>query len=109
MMNNKLLWACIAAAVLGSVAAFWVWRTPPAVVREQSETARRIEDIRENFKKSVEYGEKIINETKKKVVVNRERVVERVRRVSDDAVADLLNAELVLWRVEDGSAGLDDS
>ena len=100
--------AVLTAAVLVG-AAFWVLRTPPSVVREQTETARRLEEIQENFQRSVRRGETIVRETERKVVTVRERTMETVRRVSDDAVADLLNAELVLWRMEDGAAGLDDS
>ena len=72
-------------------------------------TARRLEEIQENFRQSARRGEAIVRETERKVVTVRERTVETVRRVSDDAVADLLNTELVLWRMEDGAAGLDDS
>ena len=110
MWPSRNIWmaAALSAAVLTG-AAFWVLRTPPSVVREQTETARRLEEIRENFQRSVRRGEAIVRETERKVVTVRERTVETVRRVSDDAVADLLNAELVLWRMEDGAAGLDDS
>lgn len=108
MWKSREAWmlAVLAAAVLAG-AAFWVLRTPPSVVREQTETARRVEEIRENYDRSVRRGEAIVRETERKVVTVRERTVETVRRVSDDAVADLLNAELVLWRMEDGAAGLD--
>ena len=98
----------LAASVLAG-AAFWVLRPHPPVVREQTETARRVEEIRENYDRSVQRGEAIVRETERKVVTVRERTVETMRRVSDDAVADLLNAELVLWRMEDGAAGLDNS
>ena len=110
MWKSREAWmlAVLAAAVLAG-AAFWVLRTPPSVVREQTETARRVEEIRENYDRSVRRGEAIVRETERKVVTVRERTVETVRRVSDDVVADLLNAELVLWRMEDGAAGLDDS
>ena len=110
MWPSRNIWmaAALAAAVLAG-AAFWVLRTPPSVVGEQTETARRLEEIRENFQRSVRCGEAIVRETERKVVTVRERTVETVRRVSDDAVADLLNAELVLWRMEDGAAGLDNS
>ena len=97
----------LAAAVLAG-AVFWVLRTPPSVVGEQTETARRVEEIRENYDRSVRRGEAIVRETERKVVTVRERTVETVRRVSDDAVADLLNAELMLWRMETSTAGLDD-
>lgn len=108
--TNRMLWAAaLIAAVLTAGAAFWVLRTPPSVIREQTETARRLEEIRENFQRSVRRGEAIVRETERKVVTVRERTVETVRRVSDDAVVDLLNAELVLWRMENGAAGLDDS
>lgn len=100
--------AVLAAAVLAG-AAFWVLRTPPSVVREQTETARRVEEIRENYDRSVRRGEAIVRETERKVVTVRERTLETVRRVSDDAVVDLLNAELVLWRMETSTAGLDDA
>ena len=108
MWKSREAWmlAVLAAAVLAG-AAFWVLRTPPSVVREQTETARRVEEIRENYDRSVRRGESIVRETERKVVTVRERTVETVRRVSDDAVADLLNAELVLWRMEDSAAGLD--
>lgn len=108
MWPSRNIWmaTALAAAVLaGSV--FWVLRTPPSVVGEQTETARRVEEIRENYDRSVRRGEAIVRETERKVVTVRERTVETVRRVSDDAVADLLNAELVLWRMENGPAGLD--
>lgn len=109
-MRSRAIWAGIAIAiVLTAGAVFWVLRTPLPVVQEQTETARRLEEIRENFQRSVRRGEAIVRETERKVVTVRERTVETVRRVSDDAVADLLNAELVLWRMEDGAAGLDDS
>ena len=109
-MRNRAIWAVVAiTAVLTAGAVFWVLQTPPSVVGEQTETARRLEEIRENFQRSVRCGEAIVRETERKVVTVRERTVETVRRVSDDAVADLLNAELVLWRMEDGAAGLDDS
>ena len=108
MWPSRETWmlAVLTAAVLAG-AAFWVLRTPPSVVREQTETARRLEEIRENFQRSVQRGESIIRETERKVVTVRERTVETVRRVSDDVVAGLLNAELVLWRMEDSAAGLD--
>lgn len=107
---NRALWAAIAiAAVLTMGAVSWVLRTPPSVVQEQTETARRVEEIRENYDRSVRRGEAIVRETERKVVTVRERTVETVRRVSDDVVADLLNSELVLWQMEDGAAGLDDS
>ncbi|WP_299076394.1 hypothetical protein [uncultured Fretibacterium sp.] len=107
---NKTIWAGVAiAAVLASGAVLWVLRTPPPLVQEQTETARRLEEIRENFQRSVQRGDAIVRETERKVVTVRERTVETMRRVSDDAVADLLNAELVLWQMEDGAAGLDDS
>ena len=109
-MRHKTIWAAVGiGAVLAAGAVSWVWRTPPSAVREQTETARRVEEIRENFRRGVERGEAIVRETERKVVTVRERTVETVRRVSDDAVAGLLNAELVLWRMEDGAAGLDDS
>ena len=109
-MRHKTIWAAVGiGAVLAAGAFFWVWRTPPSVIREQTETARRVEEIRENLRRGVERGEAIVRETERKVVTVRERTVETVRRVSDDAVAGLLNAELVLWRMEDGAAGLDDS
>ena len=109
-MRNRALWAVVAiTAVLTAGAVLWVLRTPPSVVGEQTETARRVEEIRENFRRSAERTEAIVRETERKVVTVRERTVETVRRVSDDAVADLLNAELVLWRMENGAAGLDDS
>ena len=105
---NRAIWAGVAiTAVLTAGAVFWVLRTPPSVVGEQTETARRVEEIRENYDRSVRRGEAIVRETERKVVTVRERTVETVRRVSDDAVADLLNAELVLWRMEDSAAGLD--
>lgn len=108
-MRNREIWAGIAIAiVLTAGAVFWVLWTPPSIVSEQAETARRLEEIRENFRRSARRGEAIVRETERKVVTVRERTVETVRRVSDDAVADLLNAELVLWRMEDGAAGLDD-
>ncbi len=109
-MRNKVIWAGVALAtglLVGAV--FWVLRTPPPLIQEQTETARRLEEIRENFQRSVQRGDAIVRETERKVVMVRERTVETVRRVSDNAVADLLNAELVLWRMEDGAAGLDDS
>ena len=107
-MRNRTIWAVVAlATVLTMGAVFWVLRTPPSVVGEQTETARRVEEIRENFQRSVRHGEAIVRETERKVVTVRERTLETVRRVSDDAVADLLNAELVLWRMEDSAAGLD--
>ena len=108
MWPSRNIWmaTALAAAVLAG-AVFWVLRTPPSVVGEQTETARRVEEIRENYDRSVRRGEAIVRETERKVVTVRERTVETVRRVSDDAVADLLNAELVLWRMEDGAAGLD--
>jgi len=110
MKANRAIWAGISIAiVLTAGAVFWVLRTSPSIVSEQVETARRLEEIRENFQRSAQRGESIIRETERKVVTVRERTVETVRRVSDDAVADLLNAELVLWRMEDGAAGLDDS
>ena len=109
-MRNRAIWAGIAIAiVLTAGAVFWVLRTSPSIVSEQVETARRLEEIRENFQRSARRGEAIVRETERKVVTVRERTVETVRRVSDDAVADLLNAELVLWRMEDSAAGLDDS
>lgn len=109
-MKRRMIWAAVGiGAVLVAGALFWVWRTPPSAIREQTETARRVEEIRENFRRGVERGEAIVRETERKVVTVRERTVETVRRVSDDAVAGLLNAELVLWRMEDGAAGLDDS
>ena len=109
-MRNRAIWAGIAIAiVLTAGAVFWVLRTSPSIVSEQTETARRLEEIRENFRRSARRGEAIVRETERKVVTVRERTVETVRRVSDDAVADLLNAELVLWRMEDSAAGLDDS
>ena len=109
-MRNRAIWAGIAIAiVLTAGAVFWVLQTPLSVVSEQTETARRLEEIRENFRRSARRGEAIVRETERKVVTVRERTVETVRRVSDDAVADLLNAELVLWRMEDSAAGLDDS
>lgn len=109
-MRNRAIWAVVAiTAVLTAGAVLWVLRTPPSVVGEQTETARRVEEIRENFRRSAERMEAIVRETERKVVTVRERTVETVRRVSDDAVADLLNAELVLWRMENGAAGLDDS
>lgn len=110
MWKSREAWmlAVLAAAVLAG-AAFWVLRTPPSVVREQTETARRVEEIRENYGRSVRRGEAIVRETERKVVTVRERTVETVRRISDDVVADLLNAELVLWRMETSTAGLDDS
>ena len=109
-MRNRAIWAVVAiTAVLTAGAVLWVLRTPPSVVGEQTETARRVEEIRENFQRSVRRGESIVRETERKVVTVRERTLETVRRVSDDAVADLLNAELVLWRMENGAAGLDDS
>ena len=105
-----MLWAAaVVAAVLTAGAVSWVWRTPPSAIREQTETAWRVEEIRENFRRGVERGEAIVRETERKVVTVRERTIETVRRVSDDAVAGLLNAELVLWRMEDSAAGLDDS
>lgn len=107
-MRNRAIWAVVAiTAVLTAGAVFWVLQTPPSVVGEQTETARRVEEIRENFQRSVRRGEAIVRETERKVVTVRERTVETVRRVSDDAVADLLNAELVLWRMENGPAGVD--
>ena len=109
-MRHKTIWAAVGiGAVLAAGAVSWVWRTPPSAIREQTETAWRVEEIRENFRRGVERGEAIVRETERKVVTVRERTVETVRRVSDDAVAGLLNAELVLWRMEDGAAGLDDS
>ena len=109
-MRNRAIWAVVAiTAVLTAGAVLWVLRTPPSVVGEQTETARRVEEIRENFQRSARRGESIVRETERKVVTVRERTLETVRRVSDDAVADLLNAELVLWRMENGAAGLDDS
>ena len=50
MRPSRNIWmaAVLSAAVLTG-AAFWVLRTPPAIVREQTETARRLEEIRENF------------------------------------------------------------
>ena len=109
-MRNRAIWAVVAiTAVLTAGAVLWVLRTPPSVVGEQTETARRVEEIRENFQRSVRRGESIVRETERKVVTVRERTLETVRRVSDDAVADLLNAERVLWRMENGAAGLDDS
>lgn len=105
---NRAIWAVVAiTAVLTAGAVFWVLRTPPPLVQEQTETARRVEEIRENYDRSVRRGEAIVRETERKVVTVRERTVETVRRVSDDAVADLLNAELVLWRMENGPAGVD--
>ena len=104
-----LLAAAVVVAVLTTGAVFWVWKTPPSAIREQAETAWRVEEIRENFRRGVERGEAIVRETERKVVTVRERTVETVRRVSDDAVAGLLNAELVLWRMENGAAGVDDS
>ena len=107
---NRALWAAVAiAAMLTAGGLFWILRTPPPVVQEQTETARRLEEIRENFQRSVRRGEAIVRETERKVVTVRERTVETVRRISDDVVADLLNAELVLWRMENSAAGLDDS
>ena len=107
-MRNRALWAVVAiTAVLTAGVVSWVLRTPPSVVGEQTETARRVEEIRENFRRSAERTEAIVRETERKVVTVRERTVETVRRVSDDAVADLLNAELVLWRMENGTTGLD--
>ena len=108
--TNKEIWVSVViAVVLAAGAVFWVLQTPPPVVQEQTETARRLEEIRENFQRSAQRGDSIVRETERKVVTVRERTVETVRRVSDDIVADLLNAELVLWRMEDGAAGLDDS
>ena len=105
---NRALWAVVAiTAVLTAGAVLWVLRTPPSVVGEQTETARRVEEIRENFRRSAERTEAIVRDTERKVVTVRERTVETVRRVSDDAVADLLNAELVLWRMENGPEGVD--
>ena len=109
-MRHKTIWAAVGiGAVLVAGAVSWVWRTPPSLVQEQTETARRVEEIRENFLRAAGRGEAIVRETERKVVTVRERTVETVRRVSDDAVAGLLNAELILWRMEDGAAGLDDS
>lgn len=109
-MENRNIWmaAALAVAVVAGV-FFWVLRTPPPLVQEQTETARRLEEIRENFQRSVRRGDAIVRETERKVVTVRERTVETVRRVSDDAVAGLLNAELELWRMETSTAGLDDS
>lgn len=109
-MENRNIWmaAALAVAVVAG-AFFWILRTPPSVVREQTETARRLEAIRENFQRSVRRGDAIVRETERKVVTVRERTVETVRRVSDDAVAGLLNAELELWRMETSTAGLDDA
>ena len=108
MWPSRNIWmaAALTAAVLTG-ASFWVLRTPPSAIQEQTETARRVEEIRENFQRSARRGEAIVRETERKVVTVRERPVETVRRVSDDAVADLLNAELVLWRMENGPAGVD--
>lgn len=106
-LKTSLVIVGVVAVLAGAI--FWVWRTTPSFVREETETARRVEEIRENFRRGVERGEAIVRETERKVVTIRERTVETVRRVSDDAVAGLLNAELVLWRMEDGAAGLDDS
>lgn len=109
-MRHRTIWAAVGiGAVLAAGAVFWVWRTPLSIIQEQTETARRVEEIRQNFHRAVERGDAILRETERKVVTVRERTVETVRRVSDDAVAGLLNAELVLWRMEDGAAGLDDS
>ncbi len=109
-MENRNIWmaAALAVAVVAGV-FFWVLRTPPPLVQEQTETARRLEEIRENFQRSVRRGDAIVRETERKVVTVRERTVETVRRVSDDAVAGLLNAELELWRMETSTAGLDDA
>lgn len=108
--TNKEIWVSVMiAVVLAAGAVSWALRTPPLVVQEQTETARRLEEIRENFQRSAQRVDSIVRETERKVVTVRERTVETVRRVSDDVVADLLNAELVLWRMEDGAAGLDDS
>lgn len=109
-MENRNIWmaTALAAAVVAGV-FFWVLRTPPPLVQEQTETARRLEEIRENFQRSVRRGDAIVRETERKVVTVRERTVETVRRVSDDAVAGLLNAELELWRMETSTAGLDDA
>lgn len=110
MLENRNIWmaaALVVAVVMG--AFFWVLRTPPPLVQEQTETARRLEEIRENFQRSVRRGDAIVRETERKVVTVRERTVETVRRISDDVVADLLNTELVLWRMETSPAGLDDA
>ncbi len=109
-MENRNIWmaTALAVAVVAGV-FFWVLRTPPPLVQEQTETARRLEEIRENFQRSVRRGDAIVRETERKVVTVRERTVETVRRVSDDAVAGLLNAELELWRMETSTAGLDDA
>lgn len=110
MLENRNIWMAAALAVAVVMGAFfWVLRTPPPLVQEQTETARRLEEIRENFQRSVRRGEAIVRETERKVVTVRERTVETVRRISDDVVADLLNAELVLWRMETSTAGLDDA
>lgn len=109
-MRNRTIWAVVViGAVLAAGAVFWVRRTSPSLIQEQTETSRRVEEIRQNYHRAVERGDAILRETERKVVTVRERTVETVRRVSDDAVAGLLNAELVLWRMEDRSAGLDDS
>ena len=68
-MRNRAIWAVVAlATVLTMGAVFWVLRTPPSVVGEQTETARRVEEIRENFQRSVRHGEAIVRETERKVV-----------------------------------------
>lgn len=109
-LKSREVWlrVTLVLAILAG-AAFWYLKINPSIVREQTETARRLEEIRENFQRSVRRGDAIVRETERKVVTVRERTVETVRRISDDVVADLLNAELVLWRMEDGAAGLDDS
>ena len=107
-MRNKLLWAGIIAVLIGVGAAFF-WRTPLALLNEQTETDRQLQAIREKLAEPVRRAEIIYRETSERVVEIRAKVVEGVRFLSADAVADRLNSELELWRMDSRAGGVDDS
>ena len=108
-MRNKLLWAGIIAVLIGVGAAFF-WRTPLALLNEQTETDRRLQAIREKLAEPVRRAEVIYKTTTERVVEIRAQTVEKIRGLSSDRVVDLLNAELELWRrMEERAGGVDDS
>ena len=109
MTNKGKFIACILALILGAGVAFLSWRAAPVILEEQRETDKRIADIRERFRQENERTEIIMQETKRKVVVERERTVNAVRVLPVDGVVSALNAELGLWRLEERTARLGDS
>jgi hypothetical protein len=107
-MTKKIAWVCVAAVLLGGVAALWANREAiiPAI------EARQTDQITDGIKNIAETATGRIEENYSKVKTEVRYVYEqtrtRVNALPADDVCAGLNAELALFRgMADGAGGVD--